>query len=96
VSGKGKSKTPVNDALGADGLTSYLTRLAQEKEGDGQLTVAVVGVTNVSVFSFHSYIQQFHSSIHSFLCFYFGIGWQELCHQLLDETSIATRVLVIH
>ncbi|RXW16430.1 hypothetical protein EST38_g9417 [Candolleomyces aberdarensis] len=46
VGGKGKTKSPVDDALGAESLISYLTRLAQEKDGDEQLTVAVVGVTN--------------------------------------------------
>ncbi|KAF5336976.1 hypothetical protein D9611_002927 [Ephemerocybe angulata] len=47
VSGKGKSKTPVNDALGAESVLGYLHHLAKAKKGDAPLTVAVAGVTNV-------------------------------------------------
>ncbi|KDR74391.1 hypothetical protein GALMADRAFT_250307 [Galerina marginata CBS 339.88] len=45
--GKGKSKVPVDDALGADSLLACFAHLAREKKGDEPLAVAVIGVTNV-------------------------------------------------
>jgi nuclear GTP-binding protein len=46
---KGKSREPSDDAFGADAVLSYLNDLARVHNGE-QLTVAVVGMTNVSPF----------------------------------------------
>ncbi|KAJ3777468.1 GTP-binding protein [Lentinula raphanica] len=44
--GKGRAKDTVNDALGATAILECLGKLAEEKNNDTPLTVAVVGVTN--------------------------------------------------
>ncbi|KAJ3760503.1 GTP-binding protein, partial [Lentinula raphanica] len=46
LKGKGKARDAVNDALGATAILECLGRLAEEKNNDTPLTVAVVGVTN--------------------------------------------------
>jgi hypothetical protein len=50
VQGKGKSKAtlPKDDALGIEAIVSQLSNWAKEKE-NSPLTVAVVGLANVSV-----------------------------------------------
>lgn len=45
---KGKAKERVDDAWGLDATLAVLQQWANEKKGDSPLTVAVVGVTNVS------------------------------------------------
>ncbi|KIM83958.1 hypothetical protein PILCRDRAFT_420239 [Piloderma croceum F 1598] len=46
IKSKGKEKAPVNDAIGASSILAYLSECAQEKEGDGTVAVAIVGLTN--------------------------------------------------
>ena len=49
IKSKGNEKASVNDAIGASSILAYLSECAQEKEGDEPVTVAIVGLTNVSV-----------------------------------------------
>ena len=51
VKGKGKAKIPIDDALGAQPLLDCLSQWAKEKEGEEALTVAVIGVANVRLFT---------------------------------------------
>jgi hypothetical protein len=51
VKGKGKAKIPIDDALGAQPILDCLSQWAKEKEGEEALTVAVVGVANVRLFT---------------------------------------------
>jgi len=51
VKGKGKAKIPIDDALGAESVLSCLSQWAKEKKGEEALTVAVVGVANVRLFT---------------------------------------------
>ncbi|KAH9843741.1 uncharacterized protein C8Q71DRAFT_12337 [Rhodofomes roseus] len=50
--GKGKGKERADDAWGVDSAMQVLSKWAQEREGDGALVVAVVGVTNAGKSSF--------------------------------------------
>ncbi|EJF63073.1 hypothetical protein DICSQDRAFT_83967 [Dichomitus squalens LYAD-421 SS1] len=52
VKGKGKERERADDAWGLDSLTALLQQWAKEKAGDGPLTLAVVGVTNVGKTAF--------------------------------------------
>ncbi|KAH6896389.1 GTP-binding protein [Coprinopsis sp. MPI-PUGE-AT-0042] len=45
--GKGKSKTPANDSLGAESILACVGEWAKAKEGETPLTIAVAGITNV-------------------------------------------------
>ena len=51
VKGKGKAKVtvPTDDAVGVDSVLECLGQWAQEKKNEVPLTVAVVGITNVSL-----------------------------------------------
>jgi nuclear GTP-binding protein len=51
VKGKGKARIPIDDALGAQPLLDCLSQWGKEKEGEEALTVAVVGVANVRLFT---------------------------------------------
>ena len=53
IKGKRKVKIPVDDALGAEQLLNCLSQWAKEKKkGEEALTVAVVGIANVTLFLF--------------------------------------------
>jgi nuclear GTP-binding protein len=52
IKSRGKEKAPVNDAIGASSIFAYLSKCAQEKEGDEPVAVAIVGLTNVSILSY--------------------------------------------
>lgn len=51
VKGKGKAKVtvPADDAVGVDSVLEVLGQWAEEKNKKMPLTVAVVGITNVSL-----------------------------------------------
>lgn len=62
VKGKGKAKVtvPTDDAVGVDSVLECLGQWAQEKKNEVPLTVAVVGITNVSLtFSFCNLAHRF-------------------------------------
>ena len=46
--GKGKERERADDAWGLDAASALFRSLAEQKQGDEPLTIAVVGVTNVS------------------------------------------------
>lgn len=69
VKGKGKAKIPIDDALGAQALLDCLSQWAKEKKGEEALTVAVVGVANVRLFTVFCRLTS------SFIYFLYIIRW---------------------
>lgn len=81
VKGKGKAKISKDDALGAESVLKCLSHWAKEKEGDGALIVAVVGVANVRLLAILFYS-----------LFYISSGRQKFFDQLSGQTSSVTHL----
>lgn len=85
VKTKGKGKASLVDALGASSIRTYLSELAKEKDGDEPLAVAVIGLTNVCLFS---------PLRHDILLKQSCAGWKELLHQLSSGHLCITYILI--
>ena len=83
VKGKGKAKIPIDDALGAQALLDCLSQWAKEKKGGEALTVAVVGVTNVRLFTLFCRLT-------SSFFYYISSGGEKFFDKLSTQTSDLT------
>lgn len=51
IQSKGKAKAPADDGLGVDSIHAYLGERARAKSDGKPLAVAVIGLTNVILYS---------------------------------------------
>ena len=88
VKGKGKAKIPIDDALGAQPLLDCLSQWAKEKGEEEALTVAVVGVANVRLFTIF-----LSSYILIYLYIYHQVGKSSLINSLLKRAALPIYTL---
>ena len=81
---KAKAKEPEDDAVGVDSVLACLGKWAQAKKGDGPLSVAVVGVTNVRILCF---------ACQSLLTFEFQVGKSTFINSLARKAALPIYTL---